>query len=278
MERNKIIYGILALSIVVFLGYIIIENRINLNSFKDCKTILDRKNNIEIKNIEKSNDIPKKIIQCHKNIDIVPNYVTNNVKDKNPDWEYNFYDNSQQLKFLKEEYGQVFADKYKSFKKGAHKCDLFRVCWLYKYGGIYIDIDTEIIKPLDDIVKNVNHFTIMQNDMRGLYYNDIISNIFGVKHKTLINSFIITNRGNKYIKKCIEDIMKVDQNDLEKNYGAILFVMQHSLSENIEYQIFERPGNLFLPIKNRMVIYDKNNEKIGYSCYENYKNGNFIFK
>ena len=161
-------------------------------------------------------------------------------------------------------------------KRGAHKADLFRLCWLYKYGGIYIDIDIEIIKSLDEIVKNIDDFTIMQNDLRNSYYDDMTSRIFNCKHKTLINSFIIVNKGNKYIKECIENIMKITQEDLENNYPLILFVMQQTFKDNINYQVFERSDKKFIPfIPQRMEIYDKYDKKIGYSCYKNYKNGEF---
>ena len=274
MKKGKILLLILALSIVVFLLYTIIENINNLNGFKNCKAILDRKSNIEIKNLEETKGIPKKILQSHKNRNMVPDYIINNIKDKNPNWEYNFYNDEETINFLQKEYGLEFVNKFNSFKKGAHKCDLFRLCWLYKYGGVYIDIDSEIIKPLDKIIENIEDFTIIQNDMRGLYFSDLIPDILGLKHRALINSFIVTNKGNKYIKKCIEDVMKITQSDLDNNYGAILYVMQHSLDKNIKYQIFERPENLFIN-NNRMALYDKNNKKIGYSCYKNYKDGKF---
>ena len=75
----------------------------------------------------------------------------------------------------------------------------------------------------------------MQNDFRHNNYDDFISDNLEYKHKTLINSFIVSNKGNKLIKKCIENIMKIEQKDLENNYPLILFVMQHTLKNNIDY-------------------------------------------
>jgi mannosyltransferase OCH1-like enzyme len=151
------------------------------------------------------------------------------------------------------------------------------LCWLYSHGGVYIDIDTEILVPLDDIVKNIkNNLTIMQNDFRHNYYDDIISDKLNCKHKTLINSFIISNKGNPKIKKCIENIMKIEQSDLENNYPLILFVMQHTLKDDIEYQIFERSDNKLIPFNTgEMEMFDIDGNKIGNCKYKNYNDGVF---
>lgn len=270
-------------TIIIFILIIIIESYINniknLNNFKNAEYILNKKIDIKIKNIKEENNIPKNILQTHNNKNLVPDYVIDNIKNKNPNWEYHFYDNEYCLKFLKEEYGQIFVDKFNSFKKGAHKSDLFRVCWLYKHGGVYIDIDTEIIVPLDDIVKNINNnLALMINDFRNNYYDDFISDKLNCKHSTLINSFIITNKGNPIIKKFIENIMKIDQEDLEDNYPLILFVMQHTLGEiKDNYQIFERSSKKMIPfINGKMEMIDTKGNKIGNCKYENYKDGKFL--
>ena len=39
---------------------------------------------------------------------------------------------------------------------GPHKADLFRYCYLYINGGLYLDIKIELIKPLSEIFKNPN--------------------------------------------------------------------------------------------------------------------------
>lgn len=55
------------------------------------------------------------------------------------------------IRFLEKYYDQEYVDKYNQLKLGAHKADLFRYAWLYINGGIYCDIKTVLIKPLDTI-------------------------------------------------------------------------------------------------------------------------------
>lgn len=256
---------------------IINSNRSNYYSYYRAEKYIKRNNNIMIEDIVEEKFVPRKIIQTYKNIDLVPEKIIDNIKEKNPNWEYNFYNDNDCIKFLNENYGKDFVDKFNSFKKGAHKSDLFRLCWLYKNGGVYIDIDTEIISSLDDILVNIdNNFTFMQNTLRGGYYEYYLNKVFGYTQNTLINSFIITNKGNKNIKKCIENVMKINQEDLKNNYGLILFVMQKTFNGDMDYQIFEkesRPNNIF---GGKHAIYDRNNKLIGYSKYDNYSDGKFL--
>ena len=60
-------------------------------------------------------------------------------------------DDKECLRFLGKYFGERYVSKYNSIKKGAHRADLFRYAWLYKNGGIYCDIKTELIKPIDEI-------------------------------------------------------------------------------------------------------------------------------
>lgn len=230
----------------------------------------------QVKEIEKGEEIPKNIIQTYKSKDLVPPVIFENIKNKNKDWNYFFFDDQECRKFLREEFGQNFQDKFDSFKKGAHKSDLFRLCWLYKNGGVYVDIDTNLLVPLDQIVSKIDDFTIMKNTYRRNLYDDLISRMLNVKHETLINSFIVSKKGDPRLKKCIEHVMKIDQSHLENNYPLILFVMQRALGDSIKYQIFEKSGNTFIPFATgEGIMYDKDGEVIGYSKYRQYANGKF---
>lgn len=275
MLIKKIIFILVLISVIVYTSIQInnVRNHSRNNDIYNNKSkdIIKRNNNIDVKFVEEEKIIPKKILQTYKTFNSVPSYVVNNIKKLNQDWEYCFYDDNDCINFLNKEFGKSFVDKFNSFEKGAHKSDLFRICWLYINGGVYIDIDTELIIGLNDIVKNVDSFTILQNDTPTTIQGTLIYNFFK-KHDTLINSFMIINKGNKYIKKCIENIMKLDQQDL-KDYPIVLFVMQNTLKDNINYQLFERRPQ-YLTNK-RMEIYDKYDNLVGYSCYEKYKKGEF---
>lgn len=66
------------------------------------------------------------------------------------------------MEFLTEYYNTIVVDKFKELR-GAHKADLFIYCVLYIYGGVYLDIKTELISPISDIFNkhNIDVYTVL---------------------------------------------------------------------------------------------------------------------
>jgi hypothetical protein len=67
--------------------------------------------------------------------------------DLNPEYEYRLHDDNDIINFLKTDF-PGYIDGYKSLKYGASKADLWRYLVIYKYGGIYADMDCRCITPL----------------------------------------------------------------------------------------------------------------------------------
>lgn len=65
----------------------------------------------------------------------------------NPEYEYRFFDNDDILNFIQSEFPD-FLSAYNKIKYGASKADLWRYLVLYKYGGIYADLDCRCLNPL----------------------------------------------------------------------------------------------------------------------------------
>jgi len=80
------------------------KNRKNIDQVNLAKKIIKRENLYQIENIT-DKKFYKNILQTYKSFHQVPSYIINNVKNKNPDWEYYFYDDYQIKDFLLKEYG-----------------------------------------------------------------------------------------------------------------------------------------------------------------------------
>jgi hypothetical protein len=128
--------------------------------------------------------IPKVIIQTYYNKSKIPNKVYENIKKYAPEYKHIIYDDNECIKFLTQfdnRYKKISdlscVDKFKSFKKGAHKADLFRYCYLYQYGGIYLDIKTELIQPLNTIFNNFENslYTVLARNKYTIYQGIIAS-------------------------------------------------------------------------------------------------------
>jgi mannosyltransferase OCH1-like enzyme len=85
----------------------------------------------------RTDDLPRKALKAQKSW-----------KKQNPKWEYQFCDDSEIGAFMDREYGGELAQLFHSLPLGVMKADLWRYAVLYKYGGVYTDIDTTCLVPL----------------------------------------------------------------------------------------------------------------------------------
>lgn len=98
--------------------------------------------------------IPKVIYQTFKNdkLPFVTRQFISLLKAKNPSYRYEFFDDSRIIDFFKKEYDSITYDAYNRIAIGAVKADFFRYAVLYKYGGVYLDIDGYTLKNLDHMI------------------------------------------------------------------------------------------------------------------------------
>ena len=184
---------------------------------------------------ENNKNIPKKIYLSYKTKDI-PDYVIKKWEEVYPDYDVKLYDNNDCINFLKSEYGQEYVDIFNFIKDGPIKADFWRVCILYKYGGIYSDID---IEPLVNIEK------IMFSD------TEFITCLSSTG--TVINPhFIVCVPNHKIIKQCIDKYLEMYRDKKKYTYWgwSIVYIMR-----DILYNAFEKN------IKSDGIHYDKDNNK-----------------
>jgi len=66
------------------------------------------------------------------------------IKSKHPDFQYNLYNDDMCREFILEHYPQALQ-AYDDLIPAAYRSDLWRLCVLHKYGGIYLDIKFECV-------------------------------------------------------------------------------------------------------------------------------------
>lgn len=94
--------------------------------------------------------IPKIIHQTYKNYDLPDIYkmCQNEIKKLHPDFEYRFYTDDDMDRLMKTEFPEYY-DKFNELPRMIMKIDMFRYFLMYKYGGLYIDMDYLMFKPFD---------------------------------------------------------------------------------------------------------------------------------
>jgi len=105
------------------------------------------------------NNIPKKIYLTWKNNDL-PSKVLSTWQLLNPDYQIELFTDQDCVQFLKTHFNQDYANYFNEIPYGPIKADWWRLCILYLWGGVYVDVD---IQPFsigwDMILKDCDGFT-----------------------------------------------------------------------------------------------------------------------
>ena len=108
--------------------------------------------------------IEKNIFQCYWNRSGNPliNDLINKHKSMNPDYNYYLYDDKDMDVFVNKHYNGEISECYNKLNITVAKADFWRYLVLYKYGGIYLDRDSSIEKPLNQLIKEEDQAIITE--------------------------------------------------------------------------------------------------------------------
>jgi len=178
---------------------------------------LYKKLSIDTNNEDIQLQIPKIIYICHKNINCL-SMTHNKWKTLNPTYEIFLFDDSLCEHFLLNEYSELHYNIFKFIPDGPIKSDFWRLCILYKYGGIYVDSDIHPLIPLDNYLiptsdfvtcitqtnKSFNpHFIAVKKKehILQLCINEYIEMYNSKRHLYEYWSWSVINVFNKYLNK-----------------------------------------------------------------------------
>ncbi|EHK20783.1 glycosyltransferase family 32 protein [Trichoderma virens Gv29-8] len=74
---------------------------------------------------------------------------------QHPDWEWVLWTDEDNLQLVKD-YFPWLEDTFLSLPGNIYRADLARNLYMYKFGGIYADLDTECLRPTFDALKSHN--------------------------------------------------------------------------------------------------------------------------
>jgi mannosyltransferase OCH1-like enzyme len=69
----------------------------------------------------------------------------------NPEWEYRLWTDDDNLELVAKHY-PWFLDIYKGYDQGIKRADAARYFIMHQCGGVYVDLDFEALRPLDELV------------------------------------------------------------------------------------------------------------------------------
>ncbi len=117
--------------------------------------------------------IPKIIFQTWKTKDLHPNIVKirTRIQELNPTYKMMLFDDDDMERFIYDNFSDTVYSAYKRLVVGAAKADFWRYCVLYLVGGIYLDIDSEIVRPLDELIQECDQCIITREKHTGNFNN-----------------------------------------------------------------------------------------------------------
>lgn len=115
-------------------------------------------------------------------------------------YNYYFHSTAERLTFVEQNFPGKPAELYRRLTIGAAQADLWRLMVLYKHGGVYMDIDSHLIWPLDRFIKAE------------------VSEIFlRYKNKDATNYFIASSPANPNIKALLDEVLYRIENSHSNN-------------------------------------------------------------
>ena len=106
---------------------------------------------------DKTIRIPKVIYQTwkKKGADLHPvlQSVQQRIMQLNPEYEYRFFDDDDIMRFVQQEYDDRVYRAFCMLNVGAARADFWRYLVLYRWGGVYLDMDSTLLRPLRELIR-----------------------------------------------------------------------------------------------------------------------------
>jgi mannosyltransferase OCH1-like enzyme len=196
-------------------------------------------------------------------------------KNLNPDYSYNLYDDDDMDNFVNEHFKGEIANCYNKLNIIVAKVDFWRYLVLYKYGGVYLDMDSSIENPLDELIRSTDEAIITAEGNPNLYVQWAL--IFSKGHpilKKTIDLIISNIKNNSYpnnihkmtgpsvYTKAINEIhMEIFNNEIINHNTINKFTDIEYKSNNTSYRLFGIDYNFYFCFKHNLTDLLYNNKK-----------------
>jgi hypothetical protein len=215
--------------------------------------------------------IPKVIYICHKTLDDIQKYSLAWTR-LNPEYKIELYDDDRCKSFLLNEYSQLHVDIFDFIPDGPIKCDFWRVCVLFKFGGVYADADIQPLVPLSSYIEDNDDFVTC------------LSHYFP-RHPKFNPHFIVSQSGNIFLEKAIATYVDFFKQKHQYSYWgwSICCILDIQAVKRFDSHVLYINGMKCKMLKEIKVPFNDKNDFCIYNNiivmknrYDNYRDHNFI--
>lgn len=185
--------------------------------------------------------IPKIIHQTYKNYKLPETYklCQDEIKKLHPDFEYRFYTDEDIDNIIKNDFPEYY-ERFNELPRMIMKIDMFRYFLMYKYGGLYVDMDYLMFKSFDILDK----FVVIPTN-KDVINGELIS---------LGNCFFASVPNHPFWKNLIDSLHIIDRKSLPydsfdnviKSTGPLFVFNMYKRYKN-KNEIYVPSRNLFHP-------------------------------
>jgi len=145
--------------------------------------------------------IPKVIYQTFRDrrLPLHTRWYIARMKQRNSGYAYEFYDDARIEDFILKEYGPGLCTLFRRIQIGAAKADLFRYLILYRFGGIYLDIDSRMTGRADHFLRPLDEAVLAKENLPEQYF---------------VQWALVYSAGHPFLKRTIEKVTYNLENNL----------------------------------------------------------------
>lgn len=184
--------------------------------------------------------IPRIIHQVYENIagpsDLLLQ-LAKSWKKNHPQWEYRFWNKLSIERFLKVEFPE-FIPYYQEFPFNVQRWDAIRYLILYKYGGVYADMDYECFEPLD---------ALFCDSICCMGMEPAENAVIHCKNMIIGNALMASVPGHAYFKQIILDMMSKKDNLPEHKGLKVMETTGPFMVTRIYDEFFDKSQITLLP-------------------------------
>ena len=180
--------------------------------------------------------IPKVIYQVSIGLhhDAQPvQYAVSLMRNLNPDYEYKLFTRESELDdFVHENYTGDIVECYDKLNILVAKTDFWRYLYLFKHGGVYLDMDSAIVQPLSRMIRDEDTAVVTKESILDLYVQWAL--VFDKGHPIL----------ERVINLIVDNIKRnAFPNDIHKMTGPTVFTQAIRETDPTTFREFGRDYN-----------------------------------
>lgn len=164
---------------------------------------------------------------------VVPEKFVNNVKsflNHNPNWTYYFWTDYSARKLISDRYPSILH-VYDYAPKLVVKTDIFRYVLMYEYGGLYTDLDTQNMRPLDIATTKYPCFLILVPFEQAVLWTSM--------PYRFCNGEIMCRAKHPFFKQCLDALpTRANYSFFPKIAGPLFIDEQYKIYNNITKDLY----------------------------------------